>query len=81
MNEASPVCVSVIVPVYNSSATLAQVLGALSRQNCFQPFEVIVVDDGSTDNTADIAASFASVKYIRQENAGPASARNRGDGE
>jgi len=74
----NPICVSVIIPAYNASATLAQALEALSKQNCFQPFEVIVVDDGSVDNTADIVRSFTSVKYVRQENAGPASARNHG---
>jgi len=74
----NPITVSVIVPAYNASATIGKTLESLSRQNCFQPFEVIVVDDGSSDNTADIVASFASVKYIRQDNAGPASARNHG---
>ena len=74
----NPICVSVIVPAYNASATIGKTLEALSRQNCFQPFEVIVVDDGSSDNTADIVHSFAAVKYFRQDNAGPASARNLG---
>jgi len=78
MSEASSICVSVIVPAYNASATIGQELEALSQQNCFQPFEVIVVDDGSSDNTAEIVRSFASVKYVRQDNAGPASARNHG---
>jgi len=74
----NPICVSVIIPAYNASATIGRTLEALSRQNCFQPYEVIVVDDGSTDNTANIVSSFASVKYLRQDNAGPASARNHG---
>ena len=78
MNEVSSVCVSVIVPAYNASATIGKALEVLSKQNCFQPFEVIVVDDGSSDNTADIVRSFASVRYVRQDNAGPASARNHG---
>ena len=73
-----PICVSVIIPAYNASATIGQELESLSKQNCFQPFEVIVVDDGSIDNTAEIVRSFASVKYVRQDNAGPASARNHG---
>jgi glycosyltransferase involved in cell wall biosynthesis len=73
-----PVSVSVIIPAYNASATIGRALEALSRQNCFQPFEVIVVDDGSFDNTASIVGSFPSVKYIRQDNAGPAAARDHG---
>ena len=78
LNHMSPICVSVIVPAYNASATIGRTLDALSRQKCFQSFEVIVVDDGSSDNTANIAGSFASVRYVRQDNAGPACARNRG---
>jgi glycosyltransferase involved in cell wall biosynthesis len=74
----SSICVSVIIPAYNASATIGQALEALSKQNSFQPFEVIVVDDGSRDKTGDIVRSFASVRYVLQENAGPASARNHG---
>ena len=77
-NGMSTICVSVIVPAYNASATIGETLEALSKQDCSLPFEVIVVDDGSLDNTADIVRSFASVKYIFQKNAGPASARNQG---
>ncbi len=72
------ICISVIIPAYNASTTIGKALEALSKQNCFQPFEVIVVDDGSVDNTGDIVRSFASVKYVRQDNAGPAAARNHG---
>ncbi len=76
--SVNPITVSVIVPAYNAAATIGKTLEALSKQNCFQPFEVIVVDDGSSDNTADIVSSFALVRYVRQDNAGPASARNHG---
>src|SRR5690242_11425167 len=76
--SVNPVTISVIVPAYNASATIGRTLEALSRQNCFQTYEVIVVDDGSHDKTAEIVRSFASAKYIRQDNAGPASARNHG---
>jgi len=75
------------VPAYNASATIGRALEALSKQNCFQPYEVIVVDDGSVDNTADIVTrvwipAFAGMTkkltYVRQDNAGPAAARNHG---
>jgi GT2 family glycosyltransferase len=68
--------VSVIIPVYNGAATLAAGLRALQRQTC-PPDEIIVVDDGSTDGSADIGRGFG-VRVISQPNAGPAAARNRG---
>ncbi len=67
-----------IVPAYNAAATIGRTLEALSRQNCFQPYEVIVIDDGSSDETPEVVRSFALVKYARQDNAGPAAARNHG---
>lgn len=76
--SVTPITVSVIIPAYNAAATIGKTLQALSRQNYPQPFEVIVVDDGSSDNTADIVRSFAAVRYVRQDNSGPALARNHG---
>lgn len=67
---------SVIVPVYNGAETLAACLAALQQQTQ-PPQEIIVVDDGSTDGTAAVAAEFG-VSLLRQANAGPAAARNRG---
>jgi len=74
--------VSVVIPVYNGAATLPAGLRALQRQT-HPPDEVIVVDDGSTDGSADIARGLATphgsaVRVISQPNAGPAAARNRG---
>lgn len=70
--------VSVIVPAYNAAATLPQCLAALAAQSYPRDaYEIIVVDDGSTDHTADIARA-AGVHVITQPNAGPAAARNRG---
>lgn len=75
--------VTVVVPTYNRSGVLFECLAALEAQQCDVTFDVIVVDDGSTDGTADAVARFQassamSVAFLRQENLGPASARNRG---
>jgi len=70
--------VSVIVPAYNAEATLGDCLAALQAQSMSRDrYEVIVVDDGSTDRTAEVARRYG-VRLIRQSNAGPAAARNRG---
>ena len=72
--------VSVVVPTFNRAQLLERLLHALAR--CDVPrggFEVIVVDDGSTDGTAAVVADAPlAVSYVRQENAGAAAARNRG---
>jgi glycosyltransferase involved in cell wall biosynthesis len=68
--------VSVIVPVYNGSQTLAACLQALHAQT-HPPDEVIVVDDGSTDGTVAVATALG-VKVLSQAHAGPAAARNLG---
>jgi glycosyltransferase involved in cell wall biosynthesis len=69
---------SVIIPVYNAENTIALCLeSALNQSLPTSEYEVIVVDDGSTDNTPRIAKNYP-VKIINQENQGPAAARNRG---
>ncbi len=70
--------VSVIVPAYNAEATLAAALRSVLQQSV-PPLEVLVVDDGSNDDTAAVAARFGpAVRLIRQRNGGPGSARNAG---
>jgi lipopolysaccharide/colanic/teichoic acid biosynthesis glycosyltransferase/glycosyltransferase involved in cell wall biosynthesis len=72
--------ISVIIPAKDASATLPACLAGVLCQTGYglgKEYEVIVVDDGSHDNTAEIAAS-AGARVIRQANAGPASARNAG---
>lgn len=70
--------VSYILAVYNGRQYLAEALNSIHRQS--RPVdEIIVVDDGSTDDTADIAGQFGPpVRCIRQHNAGPSAARNHG---
>jgi glycosyltransferase involved in cell wall biosynthesis len=69
--------VSIIVCSYNGAKTLAACLESLSKLN-YPDYEVILVDDGSTDDTAYIAAQFPSVCYIHQINQGLSNARNTG---
>ncbi|MDP2666545.1 MAG: glycosyltransferase [Candidatus Diapherotrites archaeon] len=68
---------TVIIPAYNATRTLRACLDALQEQS-LSPDEIIVVDDGSTDGTPEMAKSYRSVRVISQENQGPAKARNKG---
>lgn len=70
--------VSIVIPAYNAEATLGRCVEACLNQT-HRETEVIVVDDGSGDDTARIAQAYP-VHYLRQEHRGPASARNRGAG-
>jgi glycosyltransferase involved in cell wall biosynthesis len=70
--------VSCIVPVFNGVHDVMRALDSIFAQ-AHRPLEVIVVDDGSTDETGAVIAAYGEhVRYVRQENAGPAAARNRG---
>ena len=69
--------ISVIIPTFNRADILKICLEKLSKQEGVD-FEIIVVDDGSTDHTADIVREFLKVQYIKQESAHQAVARNRG---
>ncbi len=69
--------VSVIIPTYNRANFLVEALESVFSQT-YQEFEVIVVDDGSTDDTPKLIKRFLQVKYVRQQHKGVASARNLG---
>ena len=70
--------VSVIVPAYNAAATIAGTLDGVLGQN-FQDFEIICVDDGSSDRTRPVVEGYAGrVRLVEQANSGPAAARNNG---
>jgi len=74
----SALSVSVVIPVYNAERYIGKAIESALRQT-HPPLEVIVIDDGSTDSTADVANSFGDrIRCVRQANAGPARARNRG---
>jgi len=73
--------ISVVIPTFNRIDVLPEVLRALAEQEAAPPFEVVVVDDGSSDGTAELLDAFEApypLAVLRQENAGPALARNRG---
>ena len=69
--------VSVVVATFNGARTLKRCLESLAHLN-YPDYEVIVVDDGSTDGTAQIAKQFPSVRYVGQANLGLSAARNAG---
>jgi glycosyltransferase involved in cell wall biosynthesis len=72
--------VSVIIPCYNQGQFLGEAIESVLGQS-YRHFEIIVVDDGSTDKTADVVRRYSAVRYMRQENAGRSAARNAGLGE
>lgn len=79
MNNKRPI-VSVIIPTYNRAHLLGRAVGSIINQT-YRDFELIIVDDGSTDNTRDVVESVNDnrIKYIRLDrNKGAAAARNAG---
>ena len=70
--------VSVIIPTYNRGWIIKEAIDSVMVQD-YRDFELIIVDDGSTDNTPDILNSYrGDIKVFRQENQGVSAARNRG---
>ncbi len=76
-NSENPL-VSVIIPTYNRAWVLKEAIDSVLAQE-FKDFELIVVDDGSTDNTGEILDSYEQdILVLRQSNKGVSAARNRG---
>lgn len=68
--------ISVLIPAFNAAATIKQALKSVLAQT-LKPYEILVLDDGSTDNTADIVESFApEAVLLREKNKGVSAARN-----
>jgi glycosyltransferase involved in cell wall biosynthesis len=70
--------VSIIIAVKDGEHFLAETIDSILKQD-YEPFEIIVIDDGSTDGTRQVVERYGNaIRYIFQENSGPAAARNHG---
>lgn len=69
--------VSVVIPAFDAERFLGESIESVLAQT-YAPLETIVVDDGSSDETAAVARSYEGVTVVAQDNAGPSAARNRG---
>lgn len=71
--------ISVVIPCYNAERYLGEAIDSIRGQTC-QDLEIVVVDDGSTDGTRELVARVkdSRLRYLYQDNRGPAAARNRG---
>ncbi len=73
-----PPTISIIIPTYNSARYLPEAIDSILQQS-YPHYEIIVVDDGSTDNTPAVLGSYQHpIRYVYQENQGVAAARNTG---
>jgi cellulose synthase/poly-beta-1,6-N-acetylglucosamine synthase-like glycosyltransferase len=73
----TPQLVSVVIPCFNQQEYVGDAIESVQRQT-YKAVEVVVVDDGSDDNSADVIRSYPGVRYLRQDNHGLARARNAG---
>jgi glycosyltransferase involved in cell wall biosynthesis len=69
---------SIVIPTFNGGSRIGNCLDSLVKQTKGRDVEILVVDDGSSDNTTSIVSRYSSVRLISQSNAGPAAARNVG---
>lgn len=82
VSDSSPALVSTIIPVHNRGALLQEAVASVLAQT-HRPIEIVIVDDGSDDDTAAVAEALAQrssdpIRVIHQNNAGPGAARQRG---
>jgi glycosyltransferase involved in cell wall biosynthesis len=74
----SPASISIVIPTLNGALRIGNCLDALVKQSAGRDVEILVVNDGSTDNTGAAVECYSGIRLISQSNAGPAAARNRG---
>lgn len=73
--------ISVVIPTFNRAESVVEAVSSVVNQTD-ERFEIVVVDDGSTDNTERcLLSAYPQIKYFRQENRGPSAARNKGIAE
>lgn len=77
LHKGSGLTVSVIVPTFNNAKYIVAAIDSIRKQS-HKDTEIIVIDDGSTDNTQQIMKTFPDVVYVYQQHQGPAKARNKG---
>ena len=70
--------VSIIIPTFDGASRIGDCLDELMKQTAGRDVEILVVNDGSTDDTVDVVTLYSGIRLISQANAGPAAARNRG---
>ena len=75
--QAEAPLVSVVIPCYNQAHFLGEAIESVLAQT-YPHLEIIVVDDGSPDNTEEVATRYSGVRYVQQANQGLAAARNTG---
>src|SRR5712691_2909381 len=82
IGEQPKPAISVVIPLYNKAAYIERTLDSIRRQT-WTDFEVVVVNDGSTDGSGAMAANFGDPRFrvVTQRNAGEGAARNRGIAE
>jgi glycosyltransferase involved in cell wall biosynthesis len=69
--------ISVIIPTYNAATFLPAAIESIRAQS-YEPIEILIIDDGSTDHTSELVRDWQDVRYFLQSNQGPSAARNAG---
>lgn len=69
--------VSVVIPVYNAGPYIGEAIESIISQS-YKPIEILIIDDGSSDSSAEVLKTFKNIRYVHQAHGGPSKARNLG---